>query len=383
MGDTNKPDKAIADFIRSLDNPLLDMDYRPGHERVRRLLSFLDLHRPRLRIRIAGTNGKGSTGYCLEQLLLAHGYRVGYYNSPHIFRFNERIRIGGSPASDDFLLPIMKQLLPLGETVGTSPFELATAVALQAFSTAGVDVEILECGMGARLDATTAVPAQVALITPIGLDHQAWLGDTVGKIADDKAYALHGCAYGFTSDRQAPEVLDILRRHFPDLQVLAEPGRHPWPNLPGYLQHNAALALFALRQVSRREGLRFDEAKAAETIAHLRLEGRLSHHRYRDADIWLDAAHNRHAVEALLADLPALSAHFDSIMVFTRRDRSLDDALPLLAPYGDILTRRDYPALGLAMDAVIGDGGTGRHLILGSFTTVSEAIRWLQAHGAA
>ena len=157
----------VAAFIRSLDNPLLDMDYRPGLERVKETLSHLSLRRPKLRVRIAGTNGKGSTGYFLESAFRASGFTTGFYTSPHILRFNERIRINGAPASDEVLTPLLTDILDLGKKCGASPFELATALAISTFNQKNVDIEILECGLGARLDATTAVPADMALITPV------------------------------------------------------------------------------------------------------------------------------------------------------------------------------------------------------------------------
>jgi len=165
----------LTAFIRSLDNPLLDMDYRPGLDRVRDVLSHFPPHQPKLRIRIAGTNGKGSTGYFLESAFKASGFTTGFYTSPHILHFNERIRINGSSASDEALMPLLTDILDQGKKYAASPFELATVLALNAFAHDHVDIEILECGLGAKLDATTAVPADMALITPIALDHQAWL----------------------------------------------------------------------------------------------------------------------------------------------------------------------------------------------------------------
>jgi len=181
MTPDNRKPETIDQWLEQLGQPAADRDYKPGHERMHDLLAPLaetnQLKQPKLRIRIAGTNGKGSTAFMLANALQACGLKVGLYTSPHILQFNERIRINGEPVSDTALLQGIEQLMPRALEIGASYFETATALALKQFSDLEVDVEILEAGVGARLDATTAVEADVALITPIGLDHQGWLGE--------------------------------------------------------------------------------------------------------------------------------------------------------------------------------------------------------------
>ncbi|MFQ5344536.1 MAG: bifunctional folylpolyglutamate synthase/dihydrofolate synthase [Mariprofundus sp.] len=374
----------LTAFIRSLDNPLLDMDYRPGLERVRAVLSHFPARRPKLRIRIAGTNGKGSTGYFLENAFRAAGFTTGFYTSPHILHFNERIRINGSPASDDMLAPLLTDILEHGEEYAASPFELATVLALNSFAQAQVDIEILECGLGARLDATTAVPADMALITPIGLDHQAWLGDTIGAIATEKAWVMQDCTFAVSAPQQA-EVSAVLLAFKPDLRIcnietfetLKVPGRH---------QHiNASLACAALSMLAETQFMEIDMAKAREGIISCQLPGRLQKINIGRAQIWLDAAHNRHAVEALLPTLPELADPFDAILVFTRQDRSLEDALYLLRPYSKRLISNsdakgddssELPAAALQEE--IRKTPSGNFLVLGSFTTVAAILRTLE-----
>ncbi len=155
---------------------------------MQELLRPLCIKRPKLRVRIAGTNGKGSTAFMLSHALQACGMRTGLYSSPHIQHFGERIRINGVPVSETTLHMLMQSIMPAALKAGASYFEAATALALKYFSDSHVDVEILEAGVGARLDATTAVEADMALITPIGLDHQNWLGDRLADIAAEKAH---------------------------------------------------------------------------------------------------------------------------------------------------------------------------------------------------
>lgn len=374
---------AIHAFIRSLDNPLLDMDYHPGHERLLNLLSNLHLRTPKLRIRIAGTNGKGSTGYFLESMLLANGYSVGFYTSPHIFRFNERIRINGEPASDEMLYPLLERLIPLGKAAGTSPFELATALALDAFSKAEVDVEILECGLGAKLDAATAVPADAALITPIGLDHQAWLGKTIELIADDKAHALHGCRWGFTSPEQTDEAMQTLKQHHDQL-ITGEHCNAAVPEqLPDFQKLNATLACTALEQLQSDGALELDAGKMVAALETTQPPGRLQKFAVGSNNIWLDAAHNRHAVEAILPSLPNLAEFFDCIFVFTRIDRSLADELELLRPLAKAIVGNNdgcdvrYDDVATALSEQLADKENGNFLLLGSFTSVRAAMQWI------
>ncbi|MDX8398072.1 MAG: bifunctional folylpolyglutamate synthase/dihydrofolate synthase, partial [Mariprofundaceae bacterium] len=190
--------QSIDSWLAQLGQPNADRDYKPGHERMLDLLKPLTCTRPKLRIRIAGTNGKGSTAFMLAAGLQAAGLKVGLYSSPHVLSFNERIRINGAEISDQALLTLLTGIMPIALDVGASYFEVATALALQHFSQTEVDVEILEAGVGARLDATTAVTADMALITPIGLDHEAWLGNTILQVAQEKSYALKGCRWALS-----------------------------------------------------------------------------------------------------------------------------------------------------------------------------------------
>jgi len=345
-------------------------------------LAALPLRRPQLRIRVAGTNGKGSTATMLAAALQSAGLRVGLYTSPHLLAFNERIRINGQPVADDLLLAQLATIMPLAEQAAASYFETATALALTQFSRAAVDVEILEAGVGARFDATTALPADLALITPIGLDHQAWLGDSLAAIAAEKAYVMQGCAAAIS----APQPDDAMAQ----LQAFAEAVQlgtrfsvcdlEDWPDLAmagAHQQINASLSWAAVRSLAT-DVPTIDLARARQAIADCQLLGRLQRLDYRGASIWLDAAHNRHAVEALLPSLPALADPFDAILVFTREDRSLLDVLPLLAPYAKrVISREDgsYDSAVAALHDCLQRQNAGRYLVLGSFMTVAALLR--------
>jgi dihydrofolate synthase/folylpolyglutamate synthase len=366
----------IDDWLKQLGQPSADRDYKPGHERILALLQPLNCKRPSLRIRIAGTNGKGSTAFMLAAGLQAAGLKVGLYTSPHILHFNERIRINGESISDKNLWQGLETIMPIALEVGASYFEVATALALHHFSQSQVDVEILEAGVGARLDATTAVDADMALITPIGLDHEAWLGDSIASVAEEKAYALHDCRWGVSAP-QTSEVSDILVSHDEHLQFI-EPLKQPCLMAGKHQQINAALAYAALNILRDNGTIQADTETLKNAVTQAIAPGRLQYIQHKQAHIWLDAAHNRHAIEALLPSLPALADPFDALLVYTREDRSLKDELDLFRPFTKQLISNDTISRPeQALQKVLEDNPTARILVLGSFMTVAAAMTWL------
>jgi len=376
----------IASLLSGLGSPAADRNYRPGHQRMHALLAEMNLNRPRLRVRIAGTNGKGSTAFMLAHALQAAGLTVGLYTSPHIHTFNERIRIHGQPVSDAAIIPVLKGMVSTAMNIGASYFEVATALALSLFSGARVDVEILEAGVGARMDATTAIPADMALITPIGMDHQAWLGDSLTNIASEKACIMDGCRWTISAP-QAGGVAEILQQHRPDIEfVLDGEDLPPLKMVGNHQQCNASLTYAAIRHLCAEGGVESDLQVMMSAIADTQIPGRLQHFRWHGCHLWLDAAHNMHAVQALLPSLPALADPFDAILVFTREDRDLTGALPLLRPFTRrLVSKHDpigccdahYDGLPDALEAEVAGKESGSFLVLGSFTSVAAAEDWL------
>jgi folylpolyglutamate synthase/dihydrofolate synthase len=179
-------------FIHSINS----MFCNPGLERTKALCEALGNPQDSLKfIHIAGTNGKGSTSSMLSSILMEAGYTVGLYTSPFILRFNERIRVNGVEISDDDLANITSIVRPIAEKMTDKPteFELITAIAFYYFKMMGCDFVVLECGLGGRYDATNVVnTAALSLITGISLDHTAILGDTIEKIAWEKAGIIKG-----------------------------------------------------------------------------------------------------------------------------------------------------------------------------------------------
>jgi dihydrofolate synthase/folylpolyglutamate synthase len=203
-------------------------------------------------IHVAGTNGKGSVCAFVDSILRAAGKRVGLYTSPHLVNFRERIRVNGIMISEDAVAAILTEIRDATSDWEHTPtfFEIATALALAHFQREGVDVAVLETGMGGRLDATNVVTPLVSVITPIYFDHQQWLGETLPEIALEKAGIIKPgvpvvCAW------QREEVLKVighiaLHRDAPFHVVMTPLARLEIGLLGKYQRANAALAVHAV-----------------------------------------------------------------------------------------------------------------------------------------
>lgn len=195
---------------------------QPRMERTARLLELMDDPQRTYRVvHLTGTNGKTSTARMVESLLRAHGLRTGLFTSPHLERFTERIMIDGAPIADGAVADAWEEISPFVgivdaelEAAGDAPltfFELLTVLAFVACADAPVDVLVLEVGMGGSWDSTNTADGDVAVFTPIDLDHADRLGDTIEKIAEVKAGIIKDGA-AVVSARQAPEAEAVLRR---------------------------------------------------------------------------------------------------------------------------------------------------------------------------
>jgi len=160
-----------------------------GLDNVRRLLANLGNPQDDLRfVHVAGTNGKGSVCAMIDSICRAGGIRTGLFTSPHLVRFNERIQINGRPIEDaDVVQGIQRIRAQIDEDCHPTFFETTTAIAFDYFRSHGVDLVVLETGLGGRLDATNVVHPLVSVLTSIDMDHQKWLGNTLGEIAAEKA----------------------------------------------------------------------------------------------------------------------------------------------------------------------------------------------------
>jgi len=293
---------------------------RFGLERMRRLLTALGSPQERFRaIHVVGTNGKSSTVRMAAALLDAHGVRAGAFLSPHLTTFAERIRIGDRDLEPDALGAAVQRAAAAAAKVdrGLEPgdrvtqFELITAAAFDELARRGVEVAVVEAGLGGRHDATGVLRAPVVVLTNVGLEHTRWLGPTIADIAREKLAVVEpGAALvlGEAVEGDAGDAAAKRRgRMTPEVEALAvatgarivRPEAVDTP-LPGYQRTNFAVACAAARE---QLGRRLDPAVVARVAAGIVVPGRLQVVAERPLTI-LDGAHNPSGVEALVAALP-------------------------------------------------------------------------------
>lgn len=327
---TNPGSDIILQRMMSLHPKVIDLTL----DRVWRLLDALGNPQDSLPpvIHIAGTNGKGSSQAMIRAGLEAEGCKVHAYTSPHLARFHERIRLAGDLIEESHLSNVLEECEAANGDAPITYFEITTCAALLAFARTPADYTLLEVGLGGRLDATNVI-AQPALtaITPVSIDHQQFLGETLAEIAGEKAGILKRGVTCIVAPQQedAMDVIEAcaervgapLLAHGQHWHVGEERGRLvyqdetglcdlPRPNLPGAHQlENAGLALAALRHLGF--GERAGEAAVTQAQWPARMQ-RLRHGPLVEAaggaELWLDGGHNPaagHAIAQTLSELPS------------------------------------------------------------------------------
>ena len=199
----NDPLDTWLSYLEAIHNKPIDL----GLERVAQVATRMGLKLEAIKIVVGGTNGKGSTCAMLEAILLAAGYKVGVYASPHLVHFNERARINGEMASDAALTAQFARVQAARAEVSLTYFEFTTLAILALFDQAGLDVMVLEVGLGGRLDAVNIVDADCAIITSVDIDHTEWLGDTRERIGFEKAHIFRSGKPAICSDPVPPATL--------------------------------------------------------------------------------------------------------------------------------------------------------------------------------
>lgn len=373
-------------------------------------------------ISIAGTNGKGSTVALFEAILSAAGYSTGSYTSPHLLRYNERICLDAIPVSDETIMAAFDAIDKARRDLPLTYFEFGTLAALYLFSREKPDVVLLEVGLGGRLDAVNIIDADVAMITSIALDHQAWLGDDRETIGREKAGifrtgkpAVFSAAAVPDSIKELAEQLhtplyingrefhcetgaEVWRWHGPSV-VLSD---LPYPKLPGRHQlDNASGVIMALELLSG--DLQVDRAAIEQGLKTVQLTGRQQMLK-RQGVLWiLDVAHNPHAVAALKQQLQEYPVNGRTLAVLgILRDKDVATVLEsmqetidnwhfatiedsrgmtakALAQAADALSPplvfKTHDTLSEALRAASDEAVAGdRVLVFGSFYTVAEAL---------
>jgi dihydrofolate synthase/folylpolyglutamate synthase len=334
---------AILERMMTLHPKVIDLTL----DRVHRLLAALDHPERRLPpvIHVAGTNGKGSTQAMIRAGLEAGGDRVHAYTSPHLARFHERIRLAGDLISEPALTALLDECVTANGPDEITFFEITTCAAFLAFARTKADWTLLEVGLGGRLDATNVVDKpRLSIITPVSLDHESFLGDTVAKIAGEKAGIIKRGVPVIVGP-QSPEGLEVIEAQAARLgapvlaygqhwNVWEERGRLiyqdenglldlPLPNLPGPHQlQNAGAAITALRALGR------DAAACEAAVTRAEWPARMQRLRRGplvdlapQVELWLDGGHNPAggvAVAATLDRMPARETHLICGMLNTK-----------------------------------------------------------------
>ncbi len=306
-----------------------------GLEGITRLLTECGVLYPRARvIHVAGTNGKGSTCAFAESVARTAGYRTGLFTSPHLVHFNERIRVDGQEIADADCTRLIGTLRTIIEPWEVKPtfFELVLAMAMMHFAEQEVDIIILETGMGGRLDATNAVPKDVAVLTPIGMDHTQYLGSTLNAIGAEKA-AIAAWHRPLLTAPQEPEVLRALheaaQKMDTDYRIItaAECPETPLGLKGAHQRANAALALAALQALPHFLCSAEEQARGLQEVRWPgRFEEVLPH-------CIMDGAHNPPAMRVLVDTWRAAYGSAKARCIYAgSADKALDEVLALLSP---------------------------------------------------
>ena len=339
----------LADFERST--------HSPGHssfhlERMSLLMERLErAHLAVPTVHIAGTKGKGSTSAMIAAILRAHGYTVGLYTSPHLHSATERIRVNGQPVSRQVFASVVERIWHVVEEVGSSggyggvtTFEAMTAMAFVHFRQIAADFQVMEVGLGGRLDSTNIVRPEACAITSISLDHIATLGDTIAKIAFEKAGIIKSgipVVVAPQTEEAMAVITDVAEQRGAPLLSVAE--RFSWqkrssdlrrqaftltgsedsyeletPLLGDYQMENAATAV-ALAETLKRQGVKLDDSAIAQGIRDVHWPARLqilSTVEEGGKLLVVDGAHNPYSMERLVDALGKYFSHERLILIF-------------------------------------------------------------------
>lgn len=330
--------KTLAEWLswqESLHLSAIDL----GLERIREVAGRMGLLTvPVPVITVAGTNGKGSACAMLSSILHTQGYKVGAYTSPHLLRYNERISVNGIPLDDAPICEAFAAIDAARGGISLTYFEFGTLAAVWCFLQARVDAMVLEIGLGGRLDACNLWDADVAIITSIGIDHVAWLGDNREAIGREKAGVMRRGRPVVCGDPAPPASIAAVAAETG--ATLLQYGRDfslagiPRPALPGDVQWlNAACVVTALQQL--RETLPVDAGAIADGLANVAIPGRMQK-LGSNPEVILDVAHNPAAANELAVWLKKNPVTGKTSVIFSiLADKDIDGVLETVASLVD------------------------------------------------
>ncbi|MFD2998944.1 bifunctional folylpolyglutamate synthase/dihydrofolate synthase [Pontibacter toksunensis] len=388
-----------AAFKKSLDNiiALCEALGQPQHQ-------FKAVH-------VAGTNGKGSSSHMLAAVLQESGYKTGLYTSPHLKSFTERVRVNGQEVPQEYVVKFVEQHKPLFESIQPSFFEMTVALAFKYFADEQVDIAVIEVGLGGRLDSTNIITPEVSLITNIGYDHQALLGDTISAIATEKAGIIKGGVPAVISTRQqeaqevfeakaevvgaplyfAPDLFRVERTEASNERQVFQVYRQEKPFLPGleldlaglYQKYNLPGVLqvlvllhdkgYAITHTSLRKGL-------ANTKAVTGLKGRWQVLSKNPLTI-CDTGHNEDGIKQILKQLEALKPKQVHLVFGVVNDKDITSILQLLPKhYAYYFCQANIPRALPVSELQAKASSHGLHGQ--AFATVPEAVEAAKANAA-
>ena len=385
-----------------------------GLERIEALLKAMgspESHVPGL-VQVVGTNGKGTTALALAAALEEMGYPSGAYLSPHVLSYTERVVLRGDRVSEGDFAAAMGETIGLADRSGipASQFELLTAGALGMFAAAGLSWAVLEAGLGARHDATSAVEPDTVVLTNVSIDHTEYLGETVEEIAEEKLAGLQPGATLFLGTDES-RIVDLAysacRRVGARLVLPGQVGENaPFPGLAPYEADDVRLGISVAESLLERGLPAGVEQKVARAVGEA-LPGRFEVHRVEGIPVVVDGGHNTAGLSAALAGIRAVYGERPLGVVFgVLREKDAASMLAGLKGEADdiVLTRPEseraadpadleyglpergesrarvvedpVEALGVAVEAVRGVAGVV--LVTGSLSTAAPVLRWLR-----
>ena len=323
-----------------------------GLDRVSKVYDRLSTHHKKpVTVTVAGTNGKGSCIAYLETIYREQGYRVGAYTSPHILKYNERIKVDAIPVADDVICRSFERIEQVRENTSLSYFEFGTLAALDIFANADLDIQLLEVGLGGRLDAVNIVDTDAAIISSIGIDHVAWLGETREAIGYEKAGIFRPIVPAIVGDPNPPEsllqvALEKDARFFAigkDFGYSKQNNGWQWfsgkscitdlpePALKGEHQYrNASAVIMALTQLSSR--LPVSERSIRAGLSKVQLPGRFQLLE-GNIPVLLDVGHNPEAVRTLVEYLTQNFPNKRIHAIFSMmKDKDITEVLNIMSP---------------------------------------------------
>jgi len=366
-----------------------------GLTRVKRVLETLELAVPPYRIlTVGGTNGKGSSVAFAEAMLRAGGYRVGAHTSPHILRYNERVRVEGTEVSDQELCDSFARIDAARGETSLTYFEFGFLAAIDIFAARGVEAAVLEVGLGGRLDAVNAVDPDAALVASVGMDHQDWLGPDRESIGFEKAGIYRPRRPALCGDRAPPAsllqhagntgaCLQVLGR---DFDWRTEGGRWSWhghgsvmrdlppPSLSGRIQYDNASTVIAALQ-SLQAVLPLPERAIRDGLAQAEIVARFQRVA-GEVECVFDVAHNPDAARVLADNLrasPAAGRTYGVMGMF--RDKAAEEVALALAPCFDrwYLGGLEGPRGQSAVELAARVHASVPHAATGGYPTVAAA----------